>query len=498
MHNMRMIADAAVSIFSASFRVPVLFPLSRICAAVTAVCSFAVQAQTISFDEIVRLADVSAQERNAAQAAIAVRRAEAAVQMAQSAFEWNHAGGVTWRRQLEYVDQGGTLSSTTIYRWNLSSSLGFDRLLENGIRVQPALLLQKNASGSTSLLGSQSALPSITVDVPLNGGLGNSIEKMRLDAARRGKELATLDVDVARQATIAQATRLAWGWLAAKRRLEAAEAQEAEADATARRVSELVARGEVAPIVKVQTDARLIGGRLETVRLRNAESAVRSELAYLLGPASAERLRAVAMEDRFPEVVTLPDPVALTRLAQERRADMIKARERVEQARIGLRIADRQVATKVSLVMTYESVALGWSTPLGQSRNQAIQHDAVSEMEQAELALAEMNRRLAFDMEALVLKMSQLRQALVELRKVEDEQRRIATALMRGVTSGAGSIQLQAATDASNARVQTTLQIVATQQAIADAIVELRLATGQIPATPGDIAAKVSLFRSVQ
>lgn len=467
-------------------------------AAALLVCASAAHAQTVSLDEIVRLADVSAQERGVALAMVSVRRADAALQAAQSPFEWGHSGTLAWRRQLEYVERAGALTAETVYRFNLFTTLGFDRLFENGIRVQPGMLYQRGDQATTSLLGTSRVLPTVTVDIPVNGSLGSPAEKLRLEQARRNRATAELDAHRARQVHLHRVVTMAWGWLAAQERVRLLNAAVVEAETQMRRTRQLADRGEIAPFHVAREQARLTSRRVDVSELQQTAEALRAELVALLGSSASPVQAAQRMEDRFPAEQAALNVSELVNAARQARPDLLRARERVETARMGLRIADRQGASKLSVVATHESLGLSWGMALGQSRANALAGDALAEMEAADLGLQQIEQELVASVNATVQRIRTVQQALAQMESVERELEQIFQALTRSRQAGAGPDVQAQINDALDARVIASQQVVGLRLTLATAIADLRLHTGQIPGTPGDVARKVTLFRSVQ
>lgn len=457
------------------------------------------EAGALTLDELLRLAQASAEER-LALSRIAQRRADNQVLSARGAFDWNMGANFAWRRELEYVASGNSLTTDTVYRWILGTTISFDRLFESGIRLQPGVSIQRANQSSTSLLGARSVLPIVGVEIPLNRPFGESPEKMRVEAAERASLAARLDLDLNRNMHVHQVMRLGWAWLGLQQRMVLQAEVLADTRERVARIARLVERGELAPQTLVRARITLGEREGDAQRLQSELQTLQADLGALLGPGFEGRLAGARLADEFPAAELNPDVQAGLRRAQEARLDLARQRERIEAARIGLRMADRGTQPRMVINATLESIGLSYGRSLGGSRNEAARSDALLDMQAAEIGLREAERAAQRDLEGAARRIREQHAHIERLMAAERDMLPLVQAQARNVER-AGAAQLDAYNEVLEARTRVRSQLIEARVALALAIADWRMATGDIGPAPGAAAAAqagVGLFRSVQ
>ena len=306
---------------------------------------------------------------------LARERAGGAVQTAESAFDWTVSTGVGMRLISQAGVQDGFLLNRTDLRWLPSATAQGDRLLSNGVRVRAAIvMLQDAGEDAKRLFNPLVNRPQLLFDVPINGSLGEPVEALRLEAARRDYSSAEQGAQVANSAYLHHVALAFWKTLALQRVRDAERMHGEVINELAHRHGGLAEKGEASAFDADQWRARASLRRLALERAQRDYATARLDLASLLRTEGQDSWRAADFSGPFPDEATQPPGAPqnleqMVRDALETRPDIQQQKERVRAAQLRLRAAERETDSRVAVVAGFDRVLLEWSKTLGDNRS---------------------------------------------------------------------------------------------------------------------------------
>jgi len=446
------------------------------------------QPRTLDFADVLALA-LRTDGAGAQVARLAEERAASVVLGAEGAYQWSLASGFGARYAAEIVALNGFLTTQTRDRWPLVATASGERLLENGMRVRVGMAAIADVSDETRRrLYPLANRPTFSVDIPLNGSLGTPAEGFRLEAARNEHVAATRDSALAKDSFIYQVGAGFWRAVYAEQRRQVqSELREVIAE-VAQHFATRAAQGAISPAEAEQWQARLELRRIGVERAAQEAATRRDQLNAILQVESEASHRDVRYIAPFPEVAAASrlaklDLDALVSMALERRPEVEVQRAKVKSARLKARAADRETASRFSLVTGFDRVMVEYSRPLGAMLNVAAQRQHQAEIDIAEVQLKELERTIRVQLreslarltgaEALVRGLSSVVARLAQSLANTREQVRAGMQPAAAVASGAESLA-QGRDELLEARLRYTL-----------ALLELRSQTAAVAAHTG-------------
>ncbi len=414
----------------------------------------------------------------------AEERARGAVQSAQSAFDWTLTSGAGKRLVSQAGVLNGFLTDHSDERWPFIAQVYGDRLLESGLRLRTGITMVRDAGeDARRLLYPLANRPQFIVDVPLNASLGEPVEGLRLEAARRDLASFERGTQAAHGAYLHQVAVGYWKALALQQRRDAERAGMEVIDEVAMRVARLAEKGEAAPAEADQWRARAGLRRLAFERTQRDFAAARLELAALLKAESQAAWDNAEFAGPFPDEAAPPaasaqDLEKLARAALDRRPDVQRQLERVRAAQLRTRAAERETDSRVALVAGFDRLMLEYSTTLGDNRSSGLRRQFDAERESAETTLQELERNLRLDLRQGMARLAAARGAVRTLRPVVAQ---LATALegtRRQVA--AGLAPAGALAGASDSLLESRRELIEAQLQEAQAIADLRHQTAAL------------------
>jgi outer membrane protein TolC len=245
-----------------------------------------------------------------------------------------------------------------------SAAFGVGRQLGNGITVRPSVAVQSEEENtSTAPVVTRSDI-GVTFGIPLARGFGRDATEADLRAGAIGLEARR---ELARQEIAGRVSRTAsayWRCLSAGERLALACDTEARAEKMMGIIRRLVEGGEIESAVLDEASADFLRRRSNRVDGEQELFEARLGLGVAMGLAPDELAEAPVAAENFPSVVAFDwkaeGMAGLTRLALERRGDLLAARlnEQVQDAYLRRARNDLRPRFDLSLRAAYTGAAL--------------------------------------------------------------------------------------------------------------------------------------------
>jgi len=383
----------------------------------------AAEGPRLTLPDVARLALATAGQGALARARFAEQRAQSAVHLAQGAFDWNVDVTGGYRRVALSGSSGGFLTTDIRFANILATSVTAAKLLDNGIRIRPGLVMSNGDDQSrlaSEMLRSQ---PLLQVEVPVDGSWGQPLEALRLNAARSELAATRLDGQHARQLYLSQVMKSAWALLATQQKYAATLSQAAVAEEIAARMLRLTAAREVSQMASDDVLARAQLRRNAVDQAALELSAARLDLALLLRTDEAS---VVGLDASFPAPAQGLDDARLTRLVDEalsRRLDLQGESQRIESAHQRARIAQQEVDSRLTLQAGHDRLLLNWSKPLGENRDLGAREQALAEVGQASLQSEDLRRHIEVEVRMAHKRLLSSSQTIERMRPVVEKLR---------------------------------------------------------------------------
>ncbi|MEW6691011.1 MAG: TolC family protein, partial [Pseudomonadota bacterium] len=421
-------------------------------------------------------------------------RAQGALQVAESAFDWSISAAAGKRRIAQAGTSMGFLTTETEFDTPFVATVFGERLLQSGVRMRAGVFLASDLrQDARRALNPLVNRPQLTFDIPVTGALGEPAEALRLEAARNDVVAADFDTRIARAAYLHRVAAGFWKMLAAQRRVQADRSLRDTTAEVASQLGRLAERGEAAAAEAAQWRART---QLREIGLQKATlevATLRRELLSLLRLEQRPEWQGLDLAAEFPDEGAQPVGLAhaapLVERALQLRPDYLRLKEQVNAAQLRARAADRESADRLALVAGLDRLMLEWSTVLGGNRNSGLRRQHEQDAEIARLNLQELRRAIGVEIEQHLARLAAAAQAARALRPVTAQMARHVDGVRRQVAAGLSPASALA--ESAEALAQALKERIEAQAQHAQAIADLRLALAEL-SDPGIGAATLA------
>ena len=456
----------------------------------------ALAADTLTLPRAIALAQRPEVQGELARARFAFDQATGAVRLAEGAFDWSAGGSAGVVRIFQPGVSGGFLTADS-QRFDVPTSMLYaERQFENGIRLRPGYLFTHELQDFRSELARLNSRPIVTLEIPLDRGLGQPADALRVSAARSDLAAASTNRVLARQLHLHAVVTTFWRVAAAQRRATIDRSLAMDLAAVASRMGRLAASGEVAAATAAELRAR--ASLAEAFAERGAVElvAARLELARLLALPVGQL---TDVEADFPEAVVAgaPDGPGVDLLLDEalsRRPELKAQSDRVQAARLRGKIRERDAESKLSFTLGQDRVMLNYYTPLGDTRGSGARQASAADVGAAELALEDSRQRVRAETRLAFERLGAAQRTVPRAAAAAQSLReRVA---MVGMMVDRGRQRPDALADASEQFASASRQWLDARLLYALALADLRLAAAAIPDDVSEPNALAHLFVS--
>lgn len=361
-----------------------------------------VLARTVSLEEVIRTVlernlNVEVERQN-------IRRAEAQLRQAKGKFDWQVFADARVARKEVPDEVNGLLRADTTTDTIYGSRFGVSKTFRNGIVVRPQVSIFRNASNDSAEVLSESVTGvGLALIVPLLRGAGianAAAEELAQRAVLKASELTTI---FTLQKLLQVAVRAYWRCVALKYSLDIQVASEREIGRVTASVAQLVARGELPPLIGQELAADQALRRLEINRTREMLVLAQRDLAAALG---AERIGAEGLP--LPEG-ELPRPTSLPQsrddylgMALDNRSDLKSLEHLLESEDIRMREAKNSLLPRVDIVLDVDTLLLRYAQSLNANIEQGRLSERAVAAHVAQLNLQLLRQAIGIDVERVL------------------------------------------------------------------------------------------------
>ncbi|MES9881143.1 MAG: TolC family protein [Sedimenticola sp.] len=406
-----------------------------------------------------------------------VLHAEALHDQADGQFDWGVYANAGLERRYVPVARGDLLTSRSELNSYWTTQIGVRKQFQNGVSIGPGVVFYSGSDGATEAADQAVSRPMVNLNIPLMRGAGKQVVMEDSNAAAGLVEAARADGQHAAAQVLTSAVIAYWKALAAAERLSVLERAEIPAADFVASLQQLVEQGESPPALHDQARADLMLRRLEIGQASSELHSARRQLAAALGSAGFEPQ--VAGQLPQPGALREPAPVddaLLTRMALERRPDLVAMKQRLQAQDIRLLAARDQLRPKVDLSVDFEHVMLHYEQSLGKRAAKGGVAQKQANLEELRLQLQQRERQVHAEVgDAL---------ALLRGARRDSEQAIASVALYRTLVEEARrKVRLGEAVNSEYTLMQDRLarshaKEIAVRLQYVTAVASLRLATG--------------------
>jgi len=329
----------------------------------------------LTYDEVVRLA--AERSPGVRQAAAVAEQAEADVRAARGFFDPAFTLGGGWDRGLsrQRFGQFPEPFNLTSDAWNLdlglqaSAPTGTSASFDASVRASTVVV---DASGAGGIVGDlfgngqtqRNYQPSfrLTLSQELLRGIRLAFNLRNVRRAASSLTAAELEQERASQQAIADAAKAYWSWFHLAKVAQNSSRSVVVAEENLRVGTAKVAAGQAAPLEATRLEAALVQARTTALEAENSAAQAADALLLLLGEAPGQSLSPASELGDAPAVQL--DPTTAVEDALAGSPEILVARERLRQARLGL--ADSRHAMWPSLTASVTGGLQGFDdTSLG-------------------------------------------------------------------------------------------------------------------------------------
>jgi len=453
-------------------------------------------AATISLEEVI--STVLERNLNIEKERQNIQRAEAQLRQAKGKFDWQVFADAGVARKEVPDEINGLLSSDTTTDTIFGSQFGVSKTFRNGIIVRPQVSIFRNASNDSAEVLSESVTGvGLAFLVPLlrGAGVGNAAaEELAQRAALKASELSTT---FATQKLLQIAVRAYWRCVALKYSLDIQLANAQEIDRVSASVEQLVARGQLPPLIGQELAADQALRRLEINRTREMLFLAQRDLAAALGTGSAGADALPLPVGELPRLANLPnDGDAFFNMALANRSDLKSLEHLLESEDIRLGEAKNSLLPRVDLVLEYDTLQLRYAQSLNANVEQGRIGERTVAVHLAQLNLQLLRQAIGIDVQRVLGQM-----------QLSDENYRLAVEtywLLKRVADDKAR-QVQLGTTNRGDHVSTLDKLANAHRQVVDAnlqyavgITDIRLITGTIAVNGERTAAELAAdFRTL-
>ena len=439
---------------------------------------------------------------------IALKLAQARLQQAQGAFDWDANGKIGVSRL--YYPRAETVGGVSVLTNKLDSSTaeqvtaGFSKLFRDGIQIQPGISYFPNLnSSSAQTFGQTRPIPSLNLQIPL---LHTFDGKNSAAANERAADFGVAGAELDRLARRASSNRcwkrfkVYWRCLAANEEQGILNDRHTSLQAYLDSLRKLAAAGQTEAATLQREAARQTVANAELGKVRELMALCRVDLTGLLGPVK-DGLPTIAAA--FPNLGDMPARIGslneaqLTDLAYRKRADL-KALEQYESgAREKLAAAEAGLDPKLGLFLDPNGAFITLSRSLEHNEEEGLAAEARAQASDARLKIEDLRTQIARDVSQGIVALQTSLDNYRALRQSDQDLAKIVQDAGQGLKAG-GMDQDQFRTLQSE-RADIAVRLVETELDCAlNLAAALRAATGTVDAEgaagDGQIA---MIFRSL-
>lgn len=441
------------------------------------------------------------------QADITLKLAQARLQQAQGAFDWNATAKVGITRL--YYPRTQIVGGVSVLTDKLDSSsaeqvtTGFSKQFRDGIQIQPGISYFPNVNASNGqTLGQTRPVPTLNLQIPLLHAFdGNNMAAANERAADFGVAGAQLERSAGLQQAVLEAVQIYWRCLAAGEEQSILADRHASAQAYLESLRKLAAAGQVEAAALQRESARQTIADADLGKVRELMALCRADLSGLLGPAKDTSLPAIAKA--FANLGELPARAAtlneatLTDLAIRKRSDLQALVEYEAGAREKLAAAEAGLDPKLGLTLNPDGAFLTLSRSLEHNTEQGLAAEARANAADARLKIAQLRNQIARDVSQGVAALQDSLNQYQALQQADRDLAKIVLDARSGLQSGGiDQAQFRAL---QGERADIAVRLVEAELDCALNLAALRAATGTVTieeaAGDGQIAMQ---FRSLQ
>ena len=406
-----------------------------------------------------------------------VLRAEALREQADGRFDWGvYANAGVLRRYVPEA-RGDLLTTDSELTTYWTTQVGVRKQFENGVSIGPGISLYSGDDDAAEAAFQAVSRPMVNLNIPLMRGAGESVVTAESNAAASLVEAARADRQHAAAQLLTSAVIAYWKALAAAERLSTLQRAEAPAAEFVATLEQLAKQGESSPAVHDQARADLMLRRLEISQASSELRSARRQLAVALGIATFEP-RVIG---ELPHPASLSEPVLaddamLTRMALQRRPDLVAIRQRLQAQDIRLLAARDQLRPKVDLSLDFEHVMLHYEQSLENRSAKGGVAQKQASLQELRLQLEQREREVRAELQDAL--------ALLRSARLDSEQATASVALYGRLVEelrrevGLGEAASSEYTLMQDRLARSQAKAIAARLQYATAIANLRLATG--------------------
>lgn len=436
---------------------------------------------------------------------IALKLAQARLQQAEGAFDWDANGKIGVSRL--YYPRAETVGGVSVLTNRLDSSTaeqvtaGFSKLFRDGIQIQPGISYYPNLNSSNAqTFGLTRPIPSLNLQIPLLHTFdGKNSAAANERAANFGVAGAELDRSAGLQQSVLEAVQVYWRCLAANEEQGILTDRHNSSQAYLDSLRKLAAAGQTEAATLQREAARQTIANAELGKVRELMALCRADLTGLLGPVK-DGLPTIAAA--FPNLGDMAARVGslheaqLIDLAYRRRADL-KALEQYESgAREKLAAAEAGLDPKLGLALDPNGAFLTLSRSLEHNVEEGLAAEARAQASDARLKIEDLRNQITRDVSQGIVALQASLDNYSALRQSDQDLAKILQDAGQGLKSG-GMDQDQFRILQSE-RADIAVRLVETELDCALNLAALRAATGTVDAEgaagDGQIA---MIFRSL-
>ncbi len=296
-----------------------------------------------------------------------VLHAEALHDQADGQFDWGVYANAGLERRYVPVARGDLLTTGSTLSRYWTTQMGVRKKFQNGVSIGPGVALYSSDDDVEEAAFQTVSRPMVNLNIPLMRGAGKQVVTADSNAAAGLVEAVRAEGRYAAAQVLTSAVIAYWKALAATERLSVLERAEVPAAAFVTSLQQLVEQGESPPAVHDQARADLMLRHLEISQASSELQSARRQLAAALGSATFEP----QVTGQLPRLGALREPApaddaSFTRMALERRPDLVALKQRLKAQDIRLLAARDQLRPKVDLSVDLEHVMLRYEQSLGQ------------------------------------------------------------------------------------------------------------------------------------